>query len=86
MPTLSVVYGIVIRMFYDDHAPPHFYAQYGEHKAVVGIQTLEMIDGDLPPRARALVLEWASRHRAELVRDWDLCQARQAPVRIDPLP
>ena len=86
MPTLSVFYGIVIRMFYDDHAPPHFHAQYGEHKAVIGIQTLEIIDGEMPPRARALVLEWASLHRDELARDWDLCQARQAPVRINPLP
>ncbi len=86
MPTLSAFYGIVIRMFYDDHAPPHFHAQYGEHKAVVGIDGLVLIGGHLPPRARAMVLEWAELHRVELARDWNLCQARQAPIRIEPLP
>ena len=64
MPTISVFYGIIIRMFWDEHAPPHFHASYGEFKASINIGTLEMIEGDLPKRALKLVLRqisfWAS--------------------------
>ena len=52
MPTLSVFFGIVIRMYYDDHPPPHFHAIYGEHEAKIGIETLELMDGKLPRRSR----------------------------------
>ena len=51
MPTLSIFFGIVIRMYYDDHPPPHFHAIYGEHEAKIGIETLELIEGKLPRRA-----------------------------------
>ena len=59
MPTISAFYGIIIRMFFDEHAPPHFHAQYGEHKASINIQTLALIEGKLPRRALGLVLDWA---------------------------
>jgi len=52
MPTISQFYGILIRMFYDDHAPPHLHAQYGDAKAVIDIAQLEIIEGELPRRAR----------------------------------
>jgi hypothetical protein len=71
--------------FWRDHAPPHFHALYAEHEALIDIRTLEVIEGSLPKRALALVLEWASEHRAELMEDWDLCNRMQTPKKIAPL-
>ena len=85
MPTISVFYGIVIQMYWNDHSPPHFHALYAEFEAIFEIATLECIRGDLPRRARALVLEWAQEHRAELMRNWDLCAQNQPPSKIVPL-
>ncbi|MEI6214233.1 MAG: DUF4160 domain-containing protein [Desulfuromonadales bacterium] len=85
MPTISTFYGIIIQMFWTDHAPPHFHALYAEYEAQVNIQTLEIINGELPSRARILVLEWASEHRAELMEDWELCTLMQSPKKISPL-
>ena len=72
-------------MFWNEHAPPHFHALYGEFEALVDIRTLEIMEGKLPHRALALVLEWAALHRAELVEDWRLCESRQTPRKIPPL-
>lgn len=85
MPTISVFYGIIIRMFYDEHAPPHFHAQYGEFKAAIDIKKLELMEGNLPRRALELVLDWAEIHQAELLSDWDLCQKHLEPAKIEPL-
>ena len=60
MPEISRFFGIVIKMFFSDHAPPHFHAEYAEHEALVAIETLELVRGELPRRALALVLEWAA--------------------------
>jgi hypothetical protein len=60
MPTVSAFYGILIRMFFIDHPPPHFHARYGEFEATVNIATLEVMEGDLPRRALNLVREWAN--------------------------
>ena len=85
MPTLSMFYGILIQMFWADHAPPHFHALYAEFEALIDIRTLEVIRGSLPRRALALVLEWAALHREELMEDWNLCASKQAARRIQPL-
>lgn len=85
MPTVSQFFGIVIQMFWREHAPPHFHALYGEHEALIDIRTLEVVAGKLPRRAMSLTLEWAVEHRAELMEDWELCQAKQAPKPIAPL-
>lgn len=85
MPTISMFYGIVISMFYNDHAPPHFHAKYAECKGLIDIQRLEMMEGDLPRRALELILDWAELHQAELLHDWSLCQGKQAPHKIEPL-
>ena len=85
MPTISVFYGILIQMFWGDHNPPHFHALYGEYEIIVNIRTLEIIRGSMPRRALALVLEWASLHREELMEDWTLCEMKQVPVKIAPL-
>ena len=57
MPTLSIFYGIVIQMFWQDHPPPHFHALYAEHEVLIAIETLDVIEGNLPRRALSLVLE-----------------------------
>jgi len=85
MPTISVFYGVMIQMFWQDHAPPHFHALYAEYEALIDIRTLEVIGGNLPRRALALVLEWAQEHRAELAEDWDLCRRNEQPRKIAPL-
>ncbi len=82
MPTISIFYGIIIRMFYEDHAPPHFNAQYGDHKASIAIDPLRLIDGSLPARALVLVLDWAEMHKAELHENWRLCRDHLSPVPI----
>jgi Domain of unknown function (DUF4160) len=85
MPTVSSFYGILIQMFWRDHAPPHFHALYAEHEAQIEIRTLETIEGSLPKRALALVLEWAAEHRQELMENWELCARMQTPNKIAPL-
>ena len=70
MPELSRFYGIVIKMYFDDHAPSHFHAEYGEDEAVISIETLAVIAGRLRPRALGLVAEWAALHQEELRKAW----------------
>ena len=72
-------------MFFDDHAPPHFHAYYGEYQAVIDIQRLCLIAGNLPGKALELVLEWATTYQTELVENWNLCQKQQQPAKIEPL-
>lgn len=85
MPELSRFYGIVIRMYFGDHPPPHFHATYGSSKAVVSIDTLALIEGHLPPRARGLVIEWATIHQEELREAFRKAGALEAPGQIAPL-
>ena len=85
MPELSRFYGIVIQMYYGDHHPPHFHVMYAGHKAIVDIETLALIDGQLPPRARGLVIEWATIHQEELREAFRKAEAMEAPSNIAPL-
>ena len=85
MPEISRFFGIVIRMYYNDHAPPHFHAEYGSHEAQVRIDPLGMLQGYLPPRALALVMEWAALHRDELLADWELARQSAQLNRIEGL-
>lgn len=70
MPVISSFYGILIKMYFGDHAPPHFHAQYAEFSAQISIYGLGILDGYLPPKAFALVVEWASIHKEELIDNW----------------
>jgi hypothetical protein len=67
MPEISRFFGIIIAMFYNDHPPPHFHVRYGGMRAVVGIEDLVLLEGNLSPRVLGLVVEWAARHRSELL-------------------
>jgi hypothetical protein len=85
MPRISQFFGITIAIYYNDHAPPHFHARYAENEAVVGIDSLAFLEGELPKRAVALVLEWASLHRSELSEDWELARLGLPLKPIPPL-
>lgn len=85
VPELCRFYGIIIRMHYGDHAPPHFHATYGDQEALLGIDSLTILKGRLPPRARGLVVEWAALHQAELRDAWDRATRREELIRIEPL-
>ncbi len=67
MPEVTRFYGIVVKLFFGDHPPPHFHVVYGEYNALFNIETLEMIEGDLPNRATKMVIEWATRYQSELL-------------------
>lgn len=86
MPEISRFYGIVIKLYYDDHHPAHFHAQYGEFEVLVAIETLAIIAGRLPARALGLVTEWAVLHQDELKIAWQDAQDFEPVERIDPLP
>lgn len=85
MPEISRFFGIVIRIYFNDHGPAHFHAAYGEFEALINIETLAVYRGDLPRRALALVLEWAALHRDELRQDWGLARKGQSLQPIAPL-
>jgi uncharacterized protein DUF4160 len=65
MPEVSRFYGLVIKIFYDDHNPPHFHVEYGEYEVLVNINTLAIMSGRLPARALGMSTEWASRRLGE---------------------
>lgn len=85
MPELSRFYGIIIRMFYGDHAPPHFHAVYQGEEIQINIETLAVMKGEMRRRALVLVLEWAALHREELQQAWERASLNQEPSKIDPL-
>jgi hypothetical protein len=84
MPEVSRFYGIVVTLNYDDHSPPHFHARYGESRAAVAF-VCEVLAGQLPARALALVRSWAAQHQPELLADWALARAQLPLAGIAPL-
>lgn len=85
MPQVSRFFGITIKMYYNDHQPPHFHAEYNEYVAEVTIETLETIEGRLPRRVMSLVLEWAVLHRDELRENWGRARNHEVILTIAPL-
>jgi hypothetical protein len=71
MPEICRFLGIVISMYFDEHNPPHFHIRYNEHRAVMAIRSLNVIDGHLPAKVRGLVEEWAELHQLELMEMWE---------------
>jgi hypothetical protein len=84
MPEISRFYGIIIMMFYNDHNPPHFHANYGDYKVVISIDE-EIVEGYMPKRALKLIFEWMDLHKDELLTNWKKCQSGEVPQKIDPL-
>lgn len=85
MPTISIFYGILIKMLFDDHNPPHFHAEYGEYELVVTINPIKIIKGDTPKRVNSMILEWTALHQEELLQNCELCANMQTPFSIEPL-
>ena len=86
MPEICRFYGIVIKMYFADHAPPHVHAEYAEYEVRIAINSLAVITGSLPPRAMGLVVEWATIHQQELQGLWEHASRLEALHRLDPLP
>ena len=84
MPEISRFHGIVIVMYYNDHAPPHFHARCGSHEITVRIMD-GLVEGRFPQRALRLVLQWYSIHHVSLLEDWNLARQHQPLRPIDPL-
>ena len=85
MPEISRFFGIIIRMFFDEHNPPHIHVEFQGHKAVFDLCG-NMTHGNLSSRtATRLVREWIDLHVAELQADWELAQAGRDVQRIAPL-
>ena len=85
MPEISRFFGIVIKMFFDDHQPPHFHAEYGGGEAIIEIYHLSVFAGRLSPRVTGFVIEWATLHQDELMADWHRAQNQQPLQKILPL-
>ncbi|MBI5528106.1 MAG: DUF4160 domain-containing protein [Deltaproteobacteria bacterium] len=85
MPCVSTFFGVAIYMYYNDHLPPHFHAEYGEFEAAYMIETLDLLRGGLPRRAHGMVLEWALAHRAELRANWERAREQVPLSPIEPL-
>ena len=87
MPEVSRFFGIIISMYYKEekHHNSHFHAMYNEHKASISISSFQILGGYLPPRVYGLVVEWAVKHKDELINNWELLKEGQPVNKIDPL-
>jgi len=85
MPEISRFFGIIIRMYFDDHPPPHFHAIYGNEEAQISIEPISVLNGRLPRRALSMALEWAALNQMELMNNWQRLQENQTTERIEPL-
>ena len=87
MPTISMFFGIIIRMYLGkkEHNPPHFHAYYQDFKGIFNIETCEFIEGNIPVKQRKLIEAWAELHKEELFADWHLAINNELPYKIEPL-
>ena len=85
MPEISRFLGISITMYFNDHMPPHFHAEYNNQEAAFAIENLSIIAGSLPPRITGFVIEWASQHQKELMTNWNLLNTEGTFKKVPPL-
>ena len=85
MPEISRFLGMIITMYYNDHAPPQFHLRYGEQRAKIDLESGELLDGRLPRRALELVREWRVINEQELRQNWQRALAREPLNKIEPL-
>jgi hypothetical protein len=85
MPEISRFFGMIITMYYNDHAPPHFHVRYSQQKAIITIETLTLLEGELKPRALGLAIKWAAIHQSELSENWELARQNAQLNKIEPL-
>lgn len=84
MPTISMFFGILIRMYYEDHNPPHIHALYGDDQACYTFDG-EILEGSLPKKQHKLVQAWIEIHKEELQANWKLASDGEQVFKIDPL-
>jgi hypothetical protein len=85
MPIISSFFGIIIRMFFDDHNPPHFHAEYRGREALVDLAG-NILEGEIrSANARKLIKEWAQLHRHELEVNWRRAKKLQPLDNIAPM-
>ena len=77
MPTICTIPGIKVTINWRDHLPPHFHASYAGHEALIDIEEIELMSGNLPHKQLKIVLGWAACHQAELMENWELAQAKE---------
>ena len=85
MPELSRFLGMIISIYFDDHSPPHFHVGYNEDEALISINDLSILKGNLPPRVLGLAMEWARLHQTELLENWNMVRDKGKYYKIDPL-
>lgn len=85
MPVISAFFGIVIRMFYQEHGPPHFHAEHQGDQATFSFDG-EVMAGDIRSgRALRHIRQWASLHRRDLEANWERLKAGRPLEGIEPL-
>ena len=82
MPTIAIVDGAKIMMYANDHPPVHFHVLFAEHRAVIDVDTLKLIRGQLPSAKHRAIVKWAAPRRAKLLQAWDTTQAHLLPARV----
>ena len=87
MPTISMFYGIIVRMYCSpsEHNPPHIHAYYQNARAIVDLNSCEITEGDFPRKQAKMLLAWTEIHHEELIADWNLASKGELPFKIEPL-
>lgn len=85
MPVISLFYGIKVTMYYDEHNPPHFHAEYSGQKACIDICKARVFSGTLPSKQLKLILAWCVIHQEELLENWKLAGEGKPLNKIEPL-
>ncbi len=87
MPTISLFYGIAVRMYCGklEHNPPHIHVYYQNYKAIIDINKIELTEGEFPTKQKRLIFAWVELHQEDLLQDWQIAQTGELPLQIEPL-
>ena len=88
MPTISMFYGILVAMMFEDnqrHNLPYIHVRYSGQKTSIAIEDGDILAGSIPPKQLKMVQAWIEIHKEELFADWELALAGEQPYRIEPL-
>ena len=85
MPVISVFYGMIIKIYHNDHNPPHFHVEYGSKEAWVEIHTGQTIGDKFSPRLSKDIEKWRKLYKPKLLKAWNDAQNHKIPKRIKPL-
>lgn len=88
MPTISMFYGILVAIFFEEgerHHLPHIHVRYAGQKSAIAIEDGQILAGSIPPKQLKLVQAWIEIHKDELYANWELALAGEQPFKIAPL-